>query len=101
MSEVLLPSGLEKAGYGSDGWNAIYGTNFEKINAAWGNFITLPSSQAEATFTSIDDIKNKLFLKYCPILELASGEHTISLSNIYSPLTIKGDTRVLAGHTWK
>lgn len=101
MSEILSPSGLEKAGYGSDGWNAIYGTNFEKINAAWGNFITIPASQAEATFTSIDDIKNKLFLKYYPILELASGEHSISLANIYSPLTIKGDTRVLAGHTWE
>lgn len=100
MSEILSPSGLEKAGYGSDGWNAIYGSNFEKINAIWTNLLALPASQVAATFTNIDDIKNKFFLKYYPILELAAGEHSLSLDNIYSPLTIKGDMRALAGHTW-
>lgn len=100
MSEVLSPSGLEKAGYGSDGWNAIYGTNFEKINDIWTNLLVIPSSQSAATFSNIDDIKNKFFLKYYPILELASGEHSLDLSNVFTPSTIKGDTRALAGHTW-
>lgn len=63
-----------------------------------------PANQAAATYTAVASAHSKMYLDYFPRIELAAGSYAasyFSLANIYSKITFVGDTRPLAGHTWK
>ena len=62
------------------------------------------ANQAAVTYTAIASAQSKIFVDYMPIVTCEAGAHAasvFSLDKIYSPITFLGDTRPLAGHTWK
>lgn len=62
--------------------------------------LVVPGSQHLATYLDISEVRNKIFFDYNPIYQLPIGETEIDLDGIISPITVRGDVRPLAGHTW-
>jgi len=48
---AILPHGLEIADYGTQGWNAIYSSNFEKLDDRIGNALISNKRFGEASIT--------------------------------------------------
>ncbi len=75
-----------------------------KVSQIPESLVIKPASQAAATFNTISSARSKLWLNYMPRIEFPVGIYTaadLDLTNIYSPITIVGDQRPLAGLSWQ
>lgn len=93
---ILTPSGLETADYGSDGWNAIYTDNFEKINKRLGQAMTAdPTEDVEIVGTTNDDTKKALQIKNSDDDEIISARNDKKVL-VPSSIEIGGATNYVA-----